>query len=136
MRLSPQSLPGLEPASSSAVRRKSRRLRHSTLVPDNLMTFSHFSVSDRTNVQNSSGLAAIGVAPSSASRDLIFGEASPALISRFSLPTISADVPCGAPTPYQMIASYPGTLSAMVGRLESTCDRVAVVTPSARSLPD
>src|SRR6266851_9774378 len=103
---------------------------YSTLTPDNLMIFSHFSVSDRTNVPNSPGLTVMGVAPSSASCALIFGEASPALISRLGLPTMSADVPCGAPTPYQMMASYPGTVSAMVGRLDSVSDRVAVVTPS------
>jgi len=33
----------------------------STLVPDSLITFSHFSVSERTNVPNSSGVATIGV---------------------------------------------------------------------------
>ena len=34
------------------------------------------------------------------------------------------------------MASYPGTVSAIVGTSASTSDRVAVVTPSALSLPD
>ena len=76
------------------------------------MTLSHLSVSDLTNAPNSSGLTETGVAPSSASCNLIFGEISPALISRFSVPMIFADVPRGTPMPYQMIASYPGTVSA------------------------
>ena len=78
---------------------------YSTLVPESRTTFSHFSVSARTKAPNSSGLTTIGEEPSSASRDLILAEASAALISRLSLPTTSAGVPCGAPTPYQMIAS-------------------------------
>src|SRR5262245_65348374 len=55
-------------------------------------TFSHFSISDLTKAPNSPGPPAIGVEPSSASCDLIFAEASPALNSRLSLPTMSAGV--------------------------------------------
>jgi hypothetical protein len=38
------------------------------------------------------------------------------------LPTMSAGALCGTPTPYQMTASYPGTVSAIVGRSDSTSD--------------
>ena len=83
---------------------------------DCLMTFSHFSVSDLANAENSSGVAMIGVEPSSDSCDRIFVDVSPALISRFSFATTSVGVPRGTPTPYQMMASYPGTVSAIAAR--------------------
>ena len=78
----------------------------------------------------------IGVEPSSDSCDRIFVDVSPALISRFSFATTSVGVPRGTPTPYQMMASYPGTVSAIAGTFGSTAERVAVVTARARILPD
>ena len=63
---------------------------YSTFVPESLITLSHFSTSDRTKAPNSSGLAMIGVAPSSANCDFIFGEPSAVFISRLSLSMIAA----------------------------------------------
>jgi hypothetical protein len=73
--------------------------------------------------------------PSPASRSRIFGSASAALIWWLSAATIGAGVPFGAPMPCQVLASKPGTVSATVGRSGSACERSAVVTASARTLP-
>src|SRR5262245_2292438 len=81
-----------------------RRL-YSTLAPENLTTFAHFSVSAVCSFQNSAGVPGIGVPPSSASRSFIFGSASAALISRLSFATISLGVPLGAAMPNQALAS-------------------------------
>src|SRR5258708_19467229 len=63
---------------------------YSALAPENLTTLAHFSVSSATSLPKSAGEPASGVPPKSASRALIFGSASPALISLLSLSTISA----------------------------------------------
>src|SRR5262249_27862342 len=73
--------------------------------------------------------------PSSASRDLMVGFASPALISWLRRAMISAGVPFGAPTPAHVLASYPGSVSAMVGTSGSMSNRLLPATPSARSAP-
>src|SRR4249919_1464891 len=48
------------------------RLVQSTLMPANLMTFAHLSVSDATNAPNSFGDIGIGVPPMSTSLSLRF----------------------------------------------------------------
>src|SRR5262245_52140358 len=98
------------------------------------ITLPHFSVSAAINFPNPVGEGIRGGPPRPASRALILGSTRPALISTLSLPTISAGVFLGAPTPNQALASKPGTNSPTVGMPGSTSERVAVVTASARSL--
>ena len=69
------------------------------------ITLPHFSVSSAMSLAKSAGVIGIGTPPTSASRALILGSARPALNSLLSLLTISAGVPFGAPTPYQVLAS-------------------------------
>ena len=64
------------------------------------------------------------------------GAFSVSLITRLSLPTIGAGVPAGTTTPVNSVATKPGTpASTMVGSSGASGLRVALVTPSARSLP-
>jgi hypothetical protein len=63
------------------------------------------------------------------------GSASPALISRLSRATISGGVPLGMPTPAHDLASYPGSVSAMLGTSGSMSNRRLPATPSARKAP-
>src|SRR6266853_818421 len=73
----------------------------SALMPANLMTLAHFSVSSAMNLPKSAGVPASAVAlRSAANRALIPGLAKPALISLLSLSIISAGVPLGAPMPF------------------------------------
>ena len=67
--------------------RKFRRGRadYSALMPANLITLVHFSVSSAMNFPKSAGEPANGAPPRSASRALILGCARPALISLLSL---------------------------------------------------
>lgn len=53
----------------------------STLMPANLITFAHFSVSDSMNAPNSRGDIGIGVPPKPTSCTLTLGSARPASIS-------------------------------------------------------
>src|SRR5262245_6039072 len=99
------------------------------------ITLPHFAVSCAMNVSNSAGDIGIGMLPTSASRALICSSASAALISLLSMATISAGVFLGAPMPCHVLASKPGTDSAMVGTSGNACERLAVVTASARTLP-
>src|SRR5262249_41625054 len=71
----------------------------SALMPVNLTTLPHFSVSSAISLPKSAGEPASTVPPKSASRAFILGSARPALISLFSFSTISAGVAFGAPTP-------------------------------------
>src|SRR5262249_60425898 len=77
----------------------------SALMPVNLTTLPHFSVSSAISLPNSAGEPASTVPPRSASRVFILGSARPALISLLSFSTISAGVAFGAPTPYHVLAS-------------------------------
>ena len=72
---------------------------HSGLMPADLTTLPHFSVSSAMSLPKSAGEPASAVPPRSASRALILGSARPALISLLSLSMISAGVFLGAPTP-------------------------------------
>src|SRR5262245_61321624 len=78
---------------------------HSALMPANLITLAHFSVSSAMSLPKSAGEPAITVPPSSAIRALILGSARAALISLLSRLTISAGVFVGAPTPNQALDS-------------------------------
>ena len=83
----------------------------------------------------SAGDIGAGALPRFARRALILGSASATLISRLSLPTISAGVFLGAPMPCQVLASKPGTNSPTAGTSGSASERCAEVTASARTLP-
>src|SRR5215468_7237146 len=77
----------------------------SALMPVNLTTLPHFSVSSAMSLPKSAGESASTSPPRSRSRALILGSARPALISLLSFSTISAGVAFGAQTPYQVLAS-------------------------------
>src|SRR5262245_25799575 len=72
---------------------------HSGLMPANLITLAHFSVSAAMKFANSAGELANTGEPKSAIRALIFGSARATLISLLSLSTISIGVFLGVPTP-------------------------------------
>src|SRR5262249_4725043 len=110
------------------------RRDHSGLMPANLITLAHFSVSSAMNFPNSGGVIRIGTPPRSASRALSFGSVRTALISLFSFSTVSAGGSFGTPTPCHELASYPGTKSPTVGMSGSTGERIVVVTASACNL--
>src|SRR6516165_2733067 len=78
---------------------------YSGLIPANLTTLPHFSVSSTISLLKSAGEPASTVPPRSTSRALILGSARPALISLLSLSTTSMGVFLGAPTPNQVLAS-------------------------------
>src|SRR5215212_8111673 len=80
-------------------------LDQSGLAPENLTTLPHLSVSSAMNFPKSAGEPASTVPPISATRALIFGSASAALISLLSLLMMSTGVALGAPTPCTALAS-------------------------------
>src|SRR6516162_6167532 len=81
------------------------RADHSGLMPANLTTLPHFSVSSAINAPNSVDVIGIGSAPRPLIRALSCGSASPAVILLLSLSMIAAGVPLGAPMPIQPLAS-------------------------------
>ena len=85
--------------------RSGRRRNHSGLMPANLTTLPHFSVSSARNLPNAAGEPAIVTAPRSAIRALTVGSARPELISRLSLSMMAAGVFFGTPMPRKLIAS-------------------------------
>src|SRR6516165_9325972 len=99
------------------------------------ITLPHFSVCSTTILSSSAGEPVNAVAPSSANRAAILGLVSPALISLLSLSTTSTGVFLGAPIPTHALASKPGWNSASVGISGKACQRVALMTARARSLP-
>src|SRR5215510_1593562 len=72
---------------------------HSDLMPANLITLAHFSVSSAISFPNSAGDPGSVTPPRSARRAFILGSSRAALTSLLSLSTISAGVTFGAPTP-------------------------------------
>src|SRR5262249_29246379 len=78
---------------------------HSGLMPANLMTLAHFSVSAPMNLPKSAGETTSGVLPPPMRCAASLGSARPALISRLSLCVISAGMFRGAPTPQNALAS-------------------------------
>src|ERR1700704_4960597 len=99
---------------------------HSGLIFAALTTPPHFSVSSAMTFPNSAGEPASTVPPISLSRSLILGSAKAALISRLRRSTMSGGVLAGGPTPYQALASKPGTKSFIVGRAGGAAARVGV----------
>src|SRR5262249_58727047 len=81
------------------------RVDHSALMPANLITFAHFSVSSAMSRPKSVGEPTSPMPPTLASRALILGSESAALISVLSLSMISSGVFFGAPTPNHVLAS-------------------------------
>src|SRR4029077_16987797 len=78
---------------------------YSTLMPANLITFAHFSVSAAISLPNSDGPITIGSAPKAASRASRAGSAKAALVSLLSLSTIAGGVIFGAQSPHQLLVS-------------------------------
>jgi len=78
---------------------------HSGLMPANLITFPHFSVSSAISLPNSAGEPGSTVAPKSAKRALIIGSARPAFTSLLSISMIAAGVSFGTPKPSHALAS-------------------------------
>ena len=68
---------------------------YSGLMPANLTTFAHFSISSAMSLPKSAGEPASAVAPRSASRAFTLGSARPAFISLLSLSMISGGVLLG-----------------------------------------
>src|SRR5215831_18538426 len=81
------------------------RADHSALMPANLTTLAHFSVSSAINLPKSAGEPASAGLPRSASCALIFGSASAVLISLLSLSMTSVGVLLGEPRPNHPLAS-------------------------------
>ena len=77
----------------------SHRKGQLALAPENLTTLAHFSVSLAISLPKSAGEVGNTPPPRSPSRALILESARPALISLFSLSTISAGVFFGATMP-------------------------------------
>src|SRR5262249_17979510 len=78
---------------------------HCGLMPANLSTLAHFSVSSAISLPKSAEDPASTVPPTSASLAFSFGSARAALTSVLSFATISAGEFLGAPMPYHMLAS-------------------------------
>src|SRR5262245_28042046 len=78
---------------------QAHREDHSTLMPANLITLAHFSVSSAISFPKSAGESASTSPPMSASRAFSLGSASAALTSLLSVLTISGGVFLGAPRP-------------------------------------
>src|SRR5262245_41623973 len=107
----------------------------SALIPANLITLAHFSVSSAICWANCADEVANTVTPTSTSRAAILGSARPALISLWSFSTISTGVFLGATMPDHPLASKPATVSPLVGTSGSIARRAQLATPSARRLP-
>src|SRR5947208_2993142 len=78
---------------------------HCGLMPANLITLAHFSVSSAISFPNSAGDPGSATPPRSASRAFMLGSARAALISLLSVSMISAGVFLGAPRPITALAS-------------------------------
>src|SRR5262245_60272588 len=78
---------------------------HSALMPADLITFAHFSVSAAMCLPNSVGGPPNGVAPRSASRACILASDRAALIALLRVSITSAGVLLGAQKPPQKLAS-------------------------------
>src|SRR5262249_49020798 len=80
-------------------------LDHSALMPADLITLAHFSVSAAMCLPKSVGEPPNGVAPRSASRACILGSDRAALIALLRVSITSAGVLLGAQKPPQKLAS-------------------------------
>jgi hypothetical protein len=77
----------------------------SALMPADLITLAHLSVSSEMNFANPADVSGIGSTPRSTRRAFDLGSARAAFIASFSLLTISVGVFLGTPSPYQPNAS-------------------------------
>src|SRR5262245_35175723 len=107
----------------------------SALIPANLITLAHFSVSSAICWANCADEVANTVTPTSTSRAAILGSARPALISLWSFSTISTGVFLGATMPDHPLASKHATVSQIVGTSGSIDRRADLANTSARNLP-
>src|SRR5215510_2769123 len=79
---------------------------HSGLMPANLITLVHLSIFSAMNLATSSGeFGDTATAPRSASRCLMLGSSTAALVCLLSVAMISGGVPLGTPKPIQPAAS-------------------------------
>src|SRR5215831_19223253 len=78
---------------------------YSGLMPDDLITLAHLSVSRVISSPNDAGLSTIGAAPRSPKRLLMPASASPALSSWLIRSMTSAGVPLGTTIPDQVLTS-------------------------------
>src|SRR5262245_30234133 len=108
---------------------------HSGLMPANLITFAHFSVSLAMRFLKAAGDSTRGVAPNPAMRAFILGSTRATLISLLSVSRMSTGVFLGAPMPNHTLTSKPGTDSPTVGMSGNSSKRFGLVTASARNLP-
>src|SRR5262245_19713949 len=88
---------------------------HSALMPANLTTLRHLSISSAINFPKSAGEPANIAAPRSVRRFFMLESTRAALISLLSFSTISVGVALGTAIPYQPLASKPGRNSPTVG---------------------
>src|SRR3954466_4434836 len=110
---------------------------HSGFAPDALTTFAHFPGSDLMYAPNASGVLGAGSSPCLYSSSLTSGSFRTPVNSRLSRSMMGRGVFAGTTTPYQLLASNPlRPDSEMVGISATTLERLAVVTASARILPD
>src|SRR3954468_18890728 len=80
-------------------------LYHCALMPTNLITLPHFSVSSAISLPKSEGVLASGVEPKSMNRAMSLGSVRPALIALLRLSIISGGVFLGAPRPNHVLVS-------------------------------
>src|SRR5262249_41749000 len=88
---------------------------YSALMPANLTTLRHLSVSSAMNFPKSVGEPVNIAAPRSVRRFFMLESTRAALISLLSFSTISVGVALGTTIPYQPLASKPGRNSPTVG---------------------
>ena len=105
------------------------------VMPFSRITLSHFAISLLSSWPSSSGEVGDGEMAFSANLRRMSGSFTAAVKAALSLAMISGGVPLGTEMPFQTLTSYPGTVSPMVGTSGNASERLAAVTPSARSLP-
>src|ERR1041384_4918681 len=114
----------------------SQSLAQSNLAPERRTTSPHLAESALIVAANSSGVPPAGSSPILANFSLNDSDLSALLIAALSLSMIGRGTPTGAMTPVQVGARYPGTpASAIVGSSGNAGERVAPLTPRARTLP-
>src|SRR6516164_8561963 len=95
-------------------------------MPAARITLPHLSVYATMNWLSSVGEIGNGSTPKSARRALNVGSRRAAFTSLLIMATTSGGVCAGAPTPSQLLASYPGTNSPIGGIFGKTSNGVAV----------